>query len=383
MCAMPRAPPPESASPMRGAAAGAGAAVVASAASPGRTAARPKQQDRRRQPSARFAVGSRHWFSHSNSASVACVSSLSGSAKSTTTLKWLRSRINIGPLAPAGRFAGHASHRICVWRTNSEVSSAPAASTSGARERGARCDGREARRLALVQLEVGVERVVHHGREIVHAGQRHATHERFARESLRRPVRREQHRGEMSARRMSADDDAVRIRAVRGAFACEPRDRAPRLVDDRRDRHVGAKVVIGDGDGVSARHERRRHEGKIALVERPPIAAVPGTRTSPSRDAAAGRGPAFPSRRGRSASRASARAPRGPWPTPRGNARASADDREPPRDCCSRARRIPACSRSSTGLRVRRWRRRAYRGRRCPRRAGRPRRRRPRPRASP
>ena len=78
----------------------------------------------------------------------------------------------------------------------------------------------------------------------------------------------------MPARRVPADDDAVGVRAVRGAFAREPRHRAPGLVDDRRDRHVGAQVVIDDRDRVAARHERRRDEGKIALVEHPPVAAV-------------------------------------------------------------------------------------------------------------
>src|SRR5215470_7643478 len=73
---------------------------------------------------------------------------------------------------------------------------------------------------------------------------------------------------------MPADNDARGIRAVRRALASDPGHRAPAFVDDRRDRYAGTKVVVDDGDGEILRDERRRHEGKIALVESAPVAAV-------------------------------------------------------------------------------------------------------------
>ena len=115
---------------------------------------------------------------------------------------------------------------------------------------------RQARRLGGVEPEVGVERELHHRREVVDAGQRDRARDRIAREAGRRPIGREHHRGQVSPRRMPADDDrgpgsapCARPRATTQATA-----RAA-LVDDRRDRHVRAQVVVDHGDGDPPRDE--------------------------------------------------------------------------------------------------------------------------------
>ena len=179
--------------------------------------------------------------------------------------------------------AGHASHRIRVCRMNSEVSSAPAASTSGARDRGERCDGESRAASRSSSLKSALN-------EYCTIGARSCTPDSDTppaigsrANSVRRPVRREQHRDDVAARRMSADDDAFRIRAVRGAFAREPRDRAPALVDDRRDRHVGTEVVVDDGDRVSVRHERQAPRTKNRSCRTPASSRRARTRTSPAR----------------------------------------------------------------------------------------------------
>jgi hypothetical protein len=78
----------------------------------------------------------------------------------------------------------------------------------------------------------------------------------------------------MAAGGMATDDDAPGMRAVSRPLASDPGERAAAFVDDGRDRHFGTEVVVDDGDREPLRDERGGDEGKVALVERAPIAAV-------------------------------------------------------------------------------------------------------------
>ena len=265
---------------------------------------------------------------------------------------------------------------------NSDVSSAPAASTSGARERGVRCTGDSRAASRLVQLEIGVERELHHRREVVHARQRHAAQRS---DRARDPCAAQSVANSIAARCPPAECPPTTMRS--GFAPCAAPSRASHAtarrhcVDDRRDRHVGAQVVIDDRDRVASRHERPGDEREVALVERPPVAAV----QEHERSARVARRQEQVERllRARSVAQVELRRERRARLRRRLRviARASAGDRGPRRGCCSRARRTPACSRScSRGLApvaaIRRpparSRSPACRARRCRRRGGRP-----------
>jgi hypothetical protein len=89
-----------------------------------------------------------------------------------------------------------------------------------------------------------------------------------------RPIGGEEHRHEVAAGGMPADDNPLGVRAVPVALARDPRDGATAFVDDRRDGHGRAKIVVDHRHRVAARDERPRDEREIALVERAPVAAV-------------------------------------------------------------------------------------------------------------
>ena len=206
---------------------------------------------------------------------------------------------------PAGRPVGRpASHRICVCRRNSAVSSAPTAISSGASDPGARKAGDSRSASSDVELQIGVEREQHERREVVHARKRHRAREgRASRPSAAS-------RSRAASPRDDRPPNGRRRRSVPATRrACRPRGRATRpragirrrssAIDDR-----GAQVVVDGGDGDALRDERRRDERDVALVERAPVAAVEEHERSARCALPAGTGRAFPSGRDRSAGRA-------------------------------------------------------------------------------
>ena len=202
-------------------------------------------------------------------------------------------------------------------------------------------DRRYGARAGFVEPEVGVVREQHERLEVVHARQRDAADER----RRAKPSRANRWRYIIAARWPPAECPATTSgagRAVTPAFAGNPGHRAAALVDDRRDRHVGTQVVVDDGDGEAGGDERGCDERVIGLVERAPVAAVNEQQRSARgsggqeqiqrflRPAAVAQ--VAQRRKRRDARRASA------WRI----GRASTDGRGPPRDCCSRARRLRA-----------------------------------------
>ena len=88
------------------------------------------------------------------------------------------------------------------------------------------------------------------------------------------PVAAEQHRGQMTARRMARDDDAFRVPTVELSVSIDPRQRLHHLQRDGVDADSRAQRVVRQDDHRTGVNERRRDEGQIALVERSPPAAV-------------------------------------------------------------------------------------------------------------
>jgi hypothetical protein len=125
--------------------------------------------------------------------------------------------------------------------------------------------------LLRVEPEIGVERELHHRRQIVNARHRipaRRSRSRCAAQSNRIDIAAMCLGGARRRRRFG-------IRAMRPAFANQPPHRAPAFVDDRRDRNGRTQVVIDERDGVAPRHEWQGDEGEVTLVEGAPIAAVP------------------------------------------------------------------------------------------------------------
>ena len=220
----------------------------------------------------------------------------------------------------------------------------PTAISSGARRaRRAWCTGDSRAASASSSLKSALNEKQHQRREVVHAGERHGRRRTGARRirSARQSVA-----SSIAARWPPAEWPPTTMRSALAPcarpFAREPRDRAPAFVDDRRDRHVRAQVVVDDRDGDALRDERRRDERVVALVERAPVAAVDEHERAARRAGGRNRssvslGPGRSAGRSCGAIRARARPP-----TARRSARTTADGRAPRRGCCTRARRTPA-----------------------------------------
>src|SRR5579863_440710 len=77
----------------------------------------------------------------------------------------------------------------------------------------------------------------------------------------------------MTAGRMPADDQAIPIEVESRVVVC-PANAAQYLRHDGFDSHLWAKVIIDQRYPDPGSNERRRDKAEIALVERPPVAAM-------------------------------------------------------------------------------------------------------------
>ena len=125
-----------------------------------------------------------------------------------------------------------------------------------------------------IEPEVGIERDLNERLEIEQAADGHRTRDRVGGLPARVPVGGDQHRREMATCGMPRDDQSLNRQSVARPFAAQPRDGLPTFVDDLRNPDGGAKIVVHDGNADARSDQRRRHEGVIGLVERPPVPAV-------------------------------------------------------------------------------------------------------------
>ena len=88
------------------------------------------------------------------------------------------------------------------------------------------------RYMRIMPIVSVVARELHHGRQIMHAGQGDATDQGRARQSIRAPVGANHHRGQMPTGGVPTDDDIARVATVRGSFTRHPHHRAAALLDD-------------------------------------------------------------------------------------------------------------------------------------------------------
>ncbi len=199
--------------------------------------------------------------------------SLSGSAKSVTTLKWWRWGTTSGRT-----IAGGAVLRPCLPHRRGLADEL--ASLVGADREHERC--REARSMAQrthrarrrrVEPQVDVHRRQKQRLQIEHAADRHRAADRL-RLCRVRPWAGKQAGHEMSSGRMTGEQQPLGRNAVSRAVGAKPPDGFARLLDDARNPDRGAQVVVHHGDADPALDPRIGDERMVTLVERAPVAAV-------------------------------------------------------------------------------------------------------------
>ena len=131
---------------------------------------------------------------------------------------------------------------------------------------------------ALRGLPVEADLLVHggvgHRLAVEDAGDGYRSLDDVGGQALGLPVVGQRHRGEVAAGRVAGDVQAVRVASVRGDVAPGPGDGAHGLGDDGLQGDGRAEIVVDDHRGRPGRLEDIGDEAVVALVHRPPVAAV-------------------------------------------------------------------------------------------------------------